>query len=180
MLGAARALFWVHEWAGAPTPREGARGLLLAAAGAAATTTADAWEAVRRALSGELPQQTVAERMQEKQQREERQEVAEAAEAAAGSATGRAQAARARAGRRQPARALSGAGGAGGAETGDGDATAAAAEVLGVPAGAEQEVVRRKYLQMALKHNPDKEERCRRRNRRCHGRSRERRAARGR
>ena len=156
LLGAARALFWVHEWAGAPAPREGARGLLLAAAETAAANTADAWEAMRRALSGELPQQTMAERMQEKQQREERQEAAEAAGAAAGSATMRARAARARAGRRRPAGAPSDAGGAGGAETADGDATAAAAGVLGVPTGAEREVVRSRYLRLAMKHHPDK------------------------
>jgi len=71
------ALFWVHGWEGARREGKGMREALEAAA----TTTASGkgWEGLRRALGGELPRLTVAEKREERRQRDELKTAAEAA-----------------------------------------------------------------------------------------------------
>ena len=155
LLRAAQELFWVHGWDGAPPPRDGTRGLLLKAAEAAETAT-QGWESVRRALSGELPQQTMAERVQEREMRDRREEEAKTTAAAAVRAATRAKAARAREESRRGGRSASGAARTRSAEAVAGEALEAAAGVLEVRAGAEIAEVRKNYLRLALQHHPDK------------------------
>ena len=167
---AARALFWTHGWAGAARPRTGARAVLEDAARAAAAAAegreAD-WECIRRALSGELPQQTVAERAVERKEREERAREAEAARHWADAAAVAAEAARARAwqaggrpgeGRREGAEGAEGDGSKAGGEGANKEAgmLLAAAAQLGVKVDAGRQEVRRQYLRQALQNHPDK------------------------
>jgi len=150
LAGAARELFWVFGWPGGPQAPTGMRGALMAAAEAA--ETGRDWVAVQRTLGGALPQQTMAERMQEKREREALQAQAEEAAAAAEAAAEQVESAR----RRRHAEGGSAAAAAQEERTDAGRAVEAAAAVLDVAVGATHAVVKKKYLVAALRTHPDK------------------------
>ena len=162
-IGRMRDLFWVYGWEGAPRMRPGAREALEAAA-AAAEAGGLRWECVRRGLAGELPQQTRAERAEERKRREQRQQEAveaterrEEAGTRAGAAQDEARWAAERA-RRAMGGSAAGAPVQGGRRARDErrEELRAAAELLGVEADAEPEVVRKHFLRAALRKHPDK------------------------
>ena len=151
LVAAARELFWVFGWRGAPSANAGMRGALEAAARAAGEGRD--WTAVQRVLSGALPRQTMAERVQEKHEREARARRAEEALAAAEAAARATDACRQHmeGGRRREHETNSST-----AQGLAGRAVEEAAAALRVEVGATQAVVRKRYLLAALQAHPDK------------------------
>ena len=148
---AARELFWVFGWQGAPASRTGARGALEAAA--EAVELGRDWEAVQRALSGALPRQSIAERVKEKKERVGKERRIGEAKKVADAAVEGARACRQR---------LRGDGRSTGESVGESEEASAgravreAAQVLQVEAGAAQTTIRKRYLKEALRAHPDK------------------------
>lgn len=156
LVGAVRELFWIYSWLWVRNERDAGT---LAAVEAAATGRD--WETVRRALSGALPRQTMAERMQEKREQMAREERAEKAAAAAEAAAQEAEAYRRKmhdARRRQatantaePAQATH-------SMSAACRAVEAAALTLGVAADPTHATVRKRFLMRALRKHPDKKD----------------------